>query len=62
MKYYYVEPNYFLHSGLVFTDGVSLTHFLNYTKYSCTVTVRQTKENYSGTHDNSTRSAKGAFS
>ena len=43
MKYYYVEPNYFLHSGLIFTDGASLTHFLNYTKYSCTVTVRQTE-------------------
>ena len=41
--YYYVEPNYFLHSGLVFTDGASLTNFLNYTKYSCTVTVRQTE-------------------
>jgi hypothetical protein len=62
MKYYYVEPNYFATSDLVFTDAASLNNFLNYTKYSCTVKVRQTKENNNGTHDNSTRSAKGAFS
>ena len=44
MKYYYVEPNYFATSDLVFTDVASLNNFLNYTKYSCTVKVRQTKD------------------
>jgi len=43
--YYLVKPDYFTSEDLlVFLCGSSLTNFLNYTSYPCTVTMKETQQ------------------
>jgi hypothetical protein len=39
--YYVVEPEYFDAGALIYTDGESLSSFLNYTTYPCTIVMKE---------------------